>query len=294
MSGVPSSRVAISPTDSGSAIDFLTSRFPHISQNIWLGRFETHQILNQSHEPISPQTLVTTLTHIVYFRDIPDEIPIPFKERIVHEDAHILVVDKPPFLPVIPSGRFVQESLLVRVRTLTNNTNIIPLHRIDKDTSGLVIFSKNPASRDAYHAIFRDHKIQKTYKAVAPFDSRFITQQTYESRIIRDPEFFFRSIETNGPSNSVTNLSIVRHNSSVALYQLEPITGKKHQLRVHMAALGIPILNDALYPEINDPTPGDYTRPLQLLAQRLQFIDPITNQECVFQSRQTLLALEEP
>ena len=202
------------------------------------------------------------------------------------------MVDKPHFLPVTPSGRFLRETLLTRLRLHPdlqhlNTADITPLHRLDKDTAGVMLFSHNPATRAAYHTLFPSHAIQKTYHALAPTRLDLAYPLTVRTRLVPSEPFFLMR-ETAGEPNSATRIALLEQRGATSLYELQPITGKKHQLRVQMMGLGMPLLNDALYPVVQPENAVDYAKPLQLLAKRLTFIDPITGVERVFESEQDL------
>jgi tRNA pseudouridine32 synthase/23S rRNA pseudouridine746 synthase len=186
-----------------------------------------------------------------------------------------MVVDKPHFLPVTPAGAHVHETLLGRLVRRTGNDGLAPLHRIDRETAGLVLFSANPRSRARYQALFRERGIEKRYEAMAPAlpDVEFPCFRA--SRMVAG-EPFFRMQEIDGVANSETRIDVIARGDSNWRYALTPITGRKHQLRVHMAALGAPIANDRLYPSLRHRETGDYSAPLQLLAKRLSFIDPLS------------------
>jgi tRNA pseudouridine32 synthase/23S rRNA pseudouridine746 synthase len=177
----------------------------------------------------------------------------------------------------------VHETLLARLIRRTGNTALVPLHRIDRETAGLVLLSANSRSRSAYQALFRQRRIRKQYEAIAPAlpDLDFPCIRT--SRIAPG-EPFFRMQDIEGPANSETRIDVIARGAMHWRYALTPITGRKHQLRVHMAALGAPIINDAMYPSLSPRVAGDYSAPLQLLATQLSFIDPLRGIERTFSS----------
>lgn len=225
-----------------------------------------------------------------YYREVVDEAPIPFLESLLHVDGHLVVADKPHFLPVIPSGGFVEETLLRRLMRRLDNPDLVPLHRIDRATAGLVLFSASRASRSAYQALFQQQLIEKRYEALAPPLPAQAFPKTRRSRLVRG-EPFFRTQEVEGEPNSETRIEVMARDHTVGRdddhwrYALYPITGKKHQLRVHMAALGAPILNDPWYPVLTDRDVDDYQRPLKLLAKALAFVDPLSGERREFESR---------
>ena len=224
---------------------------------------------------------------LYYYRALASEPRIPFEAAVLFQDEHLVVADKPHFLPVTPSGPYLQETLLVRLKNLLGTSNLIPIHRIDRETAGVVLFSVRPDERDAYQALFRRHEVSKYYEAIAPWraDTRF--PLTRKTRIIED-EPYFRQREIPGQPNSETAIELLKIRDGLARYALSPVTGKKHQLRVHMNALGIPICNDRMYPPVEVTPDDDYDRPLQLLAKSIAFTDPLTGQARRFESRFSL------
>ena len=232
---------------------------------------------------LTPETPFRVGLEVHYYREVADELPIPFHEVVLHADADLLVADKPHFLPVIPAGAHVHETLLGRLIRRTGNQALAPLHRIDRDTAGLMLFSANPDSRTRYQALFRERRIEKRYEAIAPPLPNVEFPCARSSRMVAgDP--FFRMQEIQGPANSETRIDVVSRGDANWRYALTPITGRKHQLRVHMAALGAPIVNDGVYPSLVHRAPGDYSAPLQLLAKQLSFIDPLSGIERRFAS----------
>ena len=225
---------------------------------------------------------------IFYYRSLEDELHIPFTETILYEDEHILVVDKPHFLPVIPAGRFLHETLLVRLRNQIGRDTIAPVHRLDRETAGVILFSVNSATRRLYTKLFRERKVVKLYEALAERGPTIPVVR--RSRIVRG-EPFFRMCEVEGEPNAKTHIeSLDRTASGHTRYRLRPTTGKKHQLRVHLAAMGMPIVNDRLYPAYIKERYDcdDFSRPLQLLARSIGFTDPISGRELFFESNQAL------
>lgn len=232
---------------------------------------------------LTPETPYRVGFEIHYYREVRDEPAIPFHEVLLHADDDLVVVDKPHFLPVAPVGSHVHETLLGRLIRRTGNDALVPLHRIDRETAGLVLFSANPLTRAPYQALFRERRIGKYYEAIAPALPSIRFPRIHSSRMIAG-EPFFRMQEIEGLANSETRIDVVARGDGHWRYGLTPVTGRKHQLRVHMASLGAPIANDATYPSLLHRTPGDYSAPLQLLAKRLSFIDPLSGVERSFSS----------
>ena len=241
------------------------------------------EVIDETGRRVDPETAYRAGACIYYYRELEDEKLIPYVEQVLYQDEHILVADKPHFLPVIPSGRFLHQTLLVRLRKNHKLQDLVPIHRLDRETAGLVLFSVNPRTRGHYTSLFRNRKVRKVYEALAPTLDTAQFPTIRRSRIVRG-EPFFRMQEVSGEANSETHVSPIRNLGSNTLYQLVPVTGRKHQLRLHLAGLGIPIINDKLYPAINRPEEDDFSSPLKLLAKSLSFQDPLTGQKHYFES----------
>jgi tRNA pseudouridine32 synthase/23S rRNA pseudouridine746 synthase len=274
--GVSASVVSV-PQGAPHLLDFLAQRMPGVSRQQWSDRLAQGLVLHEDGQAALPDQSCQPGQRLYYYRHLADEPVLPFQAQVLFEDAHLLVVDKPHFMPVTPSGRYVQQSLLVQLKRQTGCADLVPLHRIDRETAGLVLLGKRLQDRDAYHALFRDHQIHKTYHAVAAHAPQLKLPLLYASRLVPG-EPFFRTQEVPGPANSETRIALLHTDGQRALYALEPISGKRHQLRVHMNALGIPIEGDPFYPTVlrGPDAPEDFGQPLQLLAKSLRFTDPIT------------------
>ncbi|WP_106350621.1 pseudouridine synthase [Antricoccus suffuscus] len=228
-------------------------------------------------------------SRIWFHRDLPDEVAVPFEVEIVHRDDDILVVDKPHFLATIPRGRHVLQSALVRLRRDLDLPELSPAHRLDRVTAGLVLMVIRPERRGAYQTLFMRQRIRKEYEAIAPYDPQLTFPRTVRTRIIK--EVGVVAIKpSNGPPNSLTEIDLIEHRDGLGRYRLLPASGRTHQLRTHMSGLGVPILGDELYPVVTDKSLGDFSRPLQLLAKSLEFVDPVSGEERRFESRRTLRA----
>ena len=286
--GVGPSCVALPHSGSGTLLEFLARRMPDIGIDIWRQRIAEGDVLDEHGVVLTPGRLFEPGLRLYYYRALPDEPVLPFEAQVLYQDAHLLVADKPHFMPVTPSGRYLQQTLLVRLKRRLGLPELSPLHRIDRDTAGLVLFSVQQRTRGAYQALFRDRQITKHYDAVAPWRADVHFPRDHRSRLEESPQFF-RMHEVPGEPNSHTHMQVLQVAGAWALYRLSPITGKRHQLRVHMAALGLPLRNDPFYPVVNDPPEGDYSRPLQLLARSLEFVDPLTTEPRVFESQQRLI-----
>jgi tRNA pseudouridine32 synthase/23S rRNA pseudouridine746 synthase len=281
--GLGASTLQLPPGAWPTVLDCLCERFPSIPRPQWLERMARGRVLDADGRCVAADTPYRVGLEVHYYREVPDEAPIPFQEIVLHADAHLLVADKPHFLPVMPTGVHVHETLLGRLIRRTGNQALVPLHRIDRETAGLVLFSTNADSCARYQALFRERRIDKTYEAAAPALPDIGFPCARASRIVAG-EPFFRMQEVDGAPNSESRIDVITRGDGLWRYALTPVTGRKHQLRVHMAALGAPIANDPLYPSLEPRAPGDYTAPLQLLARALAFVDPISGARRSFTS----------
>lgn len=281
------STLYLPPGPWSTVLDCLCERFSAIGREQWLDRIARGKVLDANGLPIAVDLAYREGLRIHYFREVPNETPIPMQESILYADEHLVVADKPHFLPVTPAGEYVEQTLLRRLIRTLDNPNLVPLHRIDRHTAGLVLFSANTQTRSAYQALFPTRQIEKRYEAIAPALPHLTFPRVHKSRLV-DGQPFFRMQEGEGPANTETRVEVSGRNGEQWRYTLFPVTGKKHQLRVHMAALGAGICNDPFYPNVIKDAVDDYDHPLKLLAQGLRFTDPVTGQARVFESRITL------
>jgi tRNA pseudouridine32 synthase/23S rRNA pseudouridine746 synthase len=268
--GVAPSYLWITETLAGGMLRFLIERFPDVSIESWTARLSRGEVVDAQGKALAADSHVRQGTRIWYYRELEEpETPVPH------------------FLPTIPTGRFLQETLLVRLKRKHDLPHLTPIHRLDRETAGVVIFSHNPATRGKYQSLFQKRAIRKVYEALAaPIEGRSFPF-TYRSRMV-DGEKFFVMKEEEGEPNSETIVELLEQRGEVARYRLHPHTGRKHQLRLHMASLGAPILNDAFYPVALPCKGDDFSAPLQLLARSIAFEDPLTGEPREFASEREL------
>lgn len=283
--GVAPSYLWLTESRAGGMLRFLAERFPDVSPDAWAARLARGEIVDARGAPLAADSHVRQGMRIWYYRELEaPETPIPFEEKVLFRDAHLLVADKPHFLPTIPTGRFLKETLLVRLKRAHDLPHLVPIHRLDRETAGVVIFSHNPDTRGAYQSMFQKRVVRKTYEALAPALEGRAFPFTYRSRMQDGAEQFFVSEEVAGEPNSETLIELVERRGALARYRLHPHTGRKHQLRLHLSSLGAPILNDAFYPVAQPVRDDDFKAPLQLLARSIAFDDPLTGQARSFSS----------
>ncbi len=286
------SHLSLPQTNPGvtTVLAYLIIKFPLIDAHIWQQRVQNGKVHYHDGSLVTLQSLFQPQRRIYYYREVESEPVIPFKEDIIFHNQHILVAYKPHFLPVTPGGIYVNECLQNRLQARTGIDKLQALHRLDRVTAGLVIFSTNPDTRRDYHGLFQSRKIHKTYQAIASINKNDRIkgcQWEIKNRIVQgDPKFCMRVAQ--GDANSHSVVRCLQQSNGQALFELNPITGKTHQLRIHMHTLGWPILNERYYPKLQPLSKDDYSAPLQLLAKQLAFIDPITQKPMTFSCERNL------
>jgi tRNA pseudouridine32 synthase/23S rRNA pseudouridine746 synthase len=263
----------------GPLAEELASRFgPDVAAKAIAG-----EVVDQHGTVLDPATVLPAGAVVYLYRELRDEIPVPFEIAVLYQDEDIVVADKPHFLATMPRGRHVAQTALVRLRRQLGLDDLSPAHRLDRLTAGVLLFTTRRAVRGAYQTLFARGAVRKTYLAAAPLDPAVTFPREVSSRIIKR-RGNFQAVEEAGDANASTLVEL----SADGLYRLTPRTGRTHQLRVHMASLGIPIYGDPLYPNVIDVAADDFSTPLQLLAQRMEFEDPRTGAHREFTSRRQL------
>ncbi len=269
-------------------LDFFAERFPAITRGTWHQRMVQGLVVDEHGVPVSAERAYQGHLRVYYYRAVATEPRIAFEEVVLYQDEHLLVADKPHFLPVVPSGNYLVETLLVRLRQKLRLNELTPIHRIDRDTAGVVLFSLQSETRAHYHEMFAKRKVDKSYEAIAPWRADLALPLTRESRIVEADHFMLQH-EVSGAVNAITHIDVIEMRGALARYRLIPVTGKRHQLRVHMAAIGLPILGDGLYPTLTPEGEINYAQPLQLLAKSIEFTDPLSGQRKRFESGRELM-----
>lgn len=286
--GVAASRQRLPAGEWETVLDFLAERHAAVGARAWVARMLKGEVADETGLRLTPSSPYRAGACVFYYREPEGETRVPFEERVLHRDGHLLVADKPHFLPVVPAGRFLRETLLVRLKRLGGAEHLAPVHRIDRETAGVVVFSLDPSTRGAYASLFQRREVSKVYEALARDADSTEFPVTRRSRVVAG-EPFFRMKEVEGEPNSETRVRLLSRAGAASLYEARPLTGRKHQVRLHLAALGIPVVNDRLYPEVlPPPAHEDFSAPLQLLAKSVTFRDPLTGRERHFESERRL------
>ncbi|MFD9006113.1 RluA family pseudouridine synthase [Streptomyces sp. NPDC059582] len=277
---------------------YLVERLSGAAPGAVAGMFDAGLVVGADGRAVAAEAAYAPGTYVWFHRELPVEVPVPFPLEVVYRDDHIVVADKPHFLATTPRGSHVTQTALARLRRELGIPALGAAHRLDRLTAGLVLFTVRPEERGAYQTLFAERRVRKVYEAVAPYDPRLSLPRTVRSRIVKE-RGVQAAREVEGEPNAVTRVELIEYRAGPATeptaglgrYRLLPTTGQTHQLRVHLNALGLPILGDPLYPLVTGPVPdGDFRRPLQLLARELEFTDPVTGTAHRFRSGRTLAA----
>ena len=300
--GVSASRVAVQAGPWATVADYLQARLPTVAN--WPQRLLQGEVLDATGQAVSLHTPAQAGALLWYWRKPPTEARLPFEVDVLHQDEQLVIVDKPHFMPVTPGGQHLHETVLVRLKHQLGISTLVPMHRLDRETAGVMAFIVQPQDRNAYQGLLREQQVHKVYEAVAPWRDDLALPPVCSSRLVsQDGARFMQMLTLPGEPNAHTRIELIQRwaapadgkagaAQTLALFRLTPLTGRKHQLRVHLSALGLPIVGDRIYPRLWPHTlPGerpDFTQPLQLLARELAFTDPVTGQARHFFSRRRL------
>ena len=270
-------------------LEYLIAHFPHIQADTWSGRFGSGKVTLDDGSILNADSPYRHGVTVLYSREVAEE-PEPVAEAaILFQDSDILVADKPHGVVVTPAGACVERSLLAQLQRQTGLSELAPVHRLDRETAGLVLFTIRARDRGSYHRLFSSRSVHREYLAVAKLGTMDGKEWEIRNRLEAGEPWFRRRIagETDAAPNAITRIELVESQNGLGLFRLLPETGKKHQLRVHMASIGCPIVGDLFYPEVRQQTDSD--SPLQLLAHRLAFDDPLSGEPRSFTSTRKLI-----
>lgn len=287
-----------------TAAAYMAERFFHLDPERLLDRFDRGEIVGREGAPLTRDTPLGAEEFVWYYRDPPVESEIPFEVEVLHQDDDLVIADKPHFLPTTPGGKYLQNSALVRLRNLLGVPELTPIHRLDRATAGLLMFSARPETRGAYQLLFQDRRVEKVYEAVSAVPEDWDPASpalggnpfpiVYRNHIEKLRGNVCVQVDAEREPNSETLIELAGFDDRVLHTVLRPHSGKMHQLRVHLSALGAGILNDGFYPDLLPEAPDDFDRPMQLLARELRFTDPLSGAPREFVTRRTLQEAPEP
>ncbi|MGX5358470.1 pseudouridine synthase [Kocuria sp. KH4] len=290
--GVDPVRVRLPAEDGwGTARDWLLARFPASAPELE-ELFASGGIVDDAGRPLAPGTPYRPGGSVWYHRALPPEPELPGDLPVLFEDEWLLAVDKPHGLPTTPRGGFVAQSALVKLRRSRSEDRLSPLHRLDRGTAGVLLLCRDPAARGRFQTLFQDRAVAKEYEAVAAHRPGLGLPRVVESRIVKD-RTCLQAREVPGPANARTVVDragapFADAEGEWARYRVRPETGRTHQIRVHLAGLGVPVRHDPLYPQVRPAGSEDPDRPLQLLARRIGLTHPMTGRPLVLESRRAL------
>lgn len=298
--------------------DYLIARFYPNDPQIIYARFNTGEVRLDDGTILTGDSPYMPGERIWYFRELADEPQLPSDMPVLYEDEHVLAIDKPHFLPTTPRGAYIAQTALTKLRVREQNPLLIPIHRLDRPTAGVLLFAKTVEARRPFQMMFQHRQVSKTYRAVAPVPAAAAEQALSAEGLqvrshiqkIRDQlqvqQLSEQECAAQGVEpNTLTTVKILRTftpsaqavegwraepNREWALYDLAPHTGKTHQLRAHLNMLSSPILGDVLYPQVLPDAPDRPEYPLQLLAYSLHFKHPITGERVDLYSGRSLTA----
>ena len=268
-------------------LDWLVANFPHSNADTWRQRLAAGE-LALGDAPLTETSRLQRGQIVRWARPPWEEPDVPRDFHIIHEDADLLVVNKPSGLPTMPAGGFLENTLLSLIRR--THPTASPAHRLGRGTSGLVVFALTPEARSSLTRDLREHRVQKHYAAIVDGNP------TWDALSIEAPigpvdhprlRSIFAASPTGKPAR--TDVSVVtRHlrstSGDVTHVRAQIHTGRPHQIRIHLASVGHPLTGDPLYgpgglPKA-DALPGDLGYFLH--AERLVLQHPTTKEQCTF------------
>jgi 23S rRNA pseudouridine1911/1915/1917 synthase len=259
-------------------LSHLASLYPHSSPTAWQRKLNNGEVTLNGVPATGAESLIEGQT-LVWNRPPWVEPDAPRNFEVLFEDAHLLAVNKPSGLPTLPGGGFLENTLLRLVQKQTPAAN--PVHRLGRATTGIVLFAKTPQAAATLFAYWNTPKIQKIYRALA---QNVAPQDTYEilTPIGLVPHPLIGSVwaahPTGKPSKSLA--TVISRTASTTTFEVSLYSGRPHQIRIHLASIGHPLVGDPLYDPTGRPRenlpglPGDGGYFLH--AHYLKFHHPLT------------------
>jgi 23S rRNA pseudouridine1911/1915/1917 synthase len=294
-------REQVEPINAGlTVIDYYVQKYDHSTYEQWLERITLGQVL-VNNNPITPQTILQAGQWLSYHRLPWQEPDVPLSFDIVYEDEHLLVIDKPSGLPVLPGGGFLENTLLWQLKKHYPQDKPVPIHRLGRGTSGLMLIGRTSMTRSHLNQQMREHKITKVYRTLigkSDLPDEFIIDHPIGK--IPDPILgYIYGAKADGKF-AYSQCRVLERTSDYTLLEVTILTGRPHQIRIHLATIGYPLLGDPLYiigglPKVNQrDTKGQINVPGDcgycLHSYQLSFVHPITNQSLTFTCERLLLS----
>lgn len=270
--------------------DFLVDRLPRLSAPRIDEMFGDQVWHDGTGRPLELAAAYLPHQFIWFHRDLPDEVPVPWEPEVLFRDDRIVVVDKPHFLAAIPRGNHIQQTVVVKLRQTLGLPELGPAHRLDRNTAGVMLCTTQRRWRGAYQQVFAHRGVDKRYLAVAPLRDDLVNPHEVRSHIVKERGQLQAVQSLDVEPNAHTTVTLLEDRGDLGLYEAIPHTGRTHQIRLHFHLLGIPIVDDPLYPQVLDTPIHDFSRPLQLLAADLGFDDPVDGARRSFTTGRTLAA----
>lgn len=271
---------------------YYVQRYRHSDEADWRSRILSHQVLLNG-QPAAPETVLERGQQLAYHRPPWQEPEVPLDFEVIYEDADLLAVAKPSGLPVMPGAGFLEHTLLGQLKRKYPIETPVPIHRLGRGTSGLVLLGRSPLAKAELTRQMRDRKIHKVYRALAS-GTDMPDEFTIQTAIGKVPHptmgYIYGAVAEDEPSASFAHSEcrVLKRDAEATLLEVTILTGRPHQIRIHLAAVGYPLVGEPLYAiggvpklELNPetgklPVPGDCGYPLH--AWQIGILHPRTQQ----------------